>query len=69
MLKPDKYFEQKKHHFASYKRKAARKLFRRAVREYYVMQRKYVEEPLTNKRVQSVLIGEVIKHLPFSKKN
>lgn len=61
MLKPDKYFEQNKHYFPSYNRKAARKLFRRAVREYYVMQRKYVVEPLTQKRVQSVFIGEVIK--------
>lgn len=61
MLKPDKYFEQNKHYFPSYKRIAARKLFRRAVREYYVMQRKYVAEPLTNKRVQSVFIGEEIK--------
>lgn len=61
MLKPDKYFEQNKHYFPSYKRKAARKLFRRAIRDYYVMQRKYVTEPITNKRVESVLIGEVIK--------
>jgi hypothetical protein len=59
MLKPDKYFDANNHHFHSYKRNAARKLFRRAIREYYVMQRKYVYEPLTNKRVQSVFIGEV----------
>jgi hypothetical protein len=61
MLKPDKYFEQNKHYFPSYKRKAARKLFRRAIRDYYVMQRKYLIEPLTKKRVQNVFTGEVIK--------
>ena len=61
MLKPDSYFKQHKDYFPAKDRREARKLFRRAIREYYVMQRKYVIEPESGERVQSVLVGHVIK--------
>ena len=61
MLKPDRYFKDYFFCFPAKDRQKARKLFRRAIREYYVMQRKYVIEPESGERVQSVLIGHVIK--------
>jgi len=61
MLKPDRYFKDYSFCFPAKDRREARKLFRRAIREYYVMQRKYVIEPESGERVQSVLIGHVIK--------
>ena len=62
MVKPDKYFydfvqpdiEPK---FIS----KARKSFRRAIRDYYCMQRQYVYEPETGERVQSVRQGMYIE--------
>jgi hypothetical protein len=51
MLKPDSYFKQHKDYFPAKDRREARKLFRRAIREYYVMQRKYVIEPESGERV------------------
>lgn len=47
--------------FPATTRKKARVLFRRAIREYYVMRRRYVIEPETGTRVQRVFIGEVIQ--------
>ena len=61
MLKPDLYFNKNAYYFPAKDRREARKLFRRAIREYYVMQRKYVIEPESGERVQSVLIGHLIK--------
>jgi hypothetical protein len=61
MLKPDRYFEQIKYHFPTPNRTEARKQFRRAIRSYYVMQRKYVIDPSTGKRAEGVLRGEFIQ--------
>jgi hypothetical protein len=61
MLEPDKYFNSKSEYFPAKDRNKARKLFRRAIRDYYVMQRKYVIEPETGERVQSVFMGYTIK--------
>jgi hypothetical protein len=61
MLSPDKFFKDYHSDFSAQNRSAARRLFRRAIREYYVMQRRYVIEPLSGYRVPSVLIGEVIQ--------
>ncbi len=61
MLKPDLYFEKNKHYFPTTNRREARKQFRRAIRSYYVMQRKYVIDPTNGKRTTGVLIGEYIQ--------
>jgi hypothetical protein len=61
MLSPDKFFEQYQSDFRVQTRSEARKLFRRAIRDYYAMQRRYVMDPESGKRVPSVLIGEVIQ--------
>lgn len=60
MLSPDKLFVRYHPDFPASTRGEARKLFRRAIRDYYAMQRHYVIEPESGDRVQSVLIGEVI---------
>lgn len=61
MLQPDKFFTKYNSEFPAQSRNEALKLFRRAVRDYYVMQTRYVIDPSSNKRVARVLIGEVIK--------
>ncbi len=61
MLKPDKYFKGYEYYFPVKNRQVARKLFRRAIREYYAMQRKYVIEPETGRRVEEIFVGEVIQ--------
>jgi hypothetical protein len=61
VLKPDYYFNSNQSNFSPKVRKQARILFRRAIREYYVMQRRYVVNPQTGRRVQSVLMGHVIQ--------
>ena len=61
MLKPDLYFDKFDQYFDINKRISARKLFRRAVRDYYVMQRRFVFEPKTGKRVESIFYGEYIQ--------
>ena len=63
MLKPDYYFNTPSNlsNFPAKDRKQARILFRRAIREYHVMRRRYVVDPQTGKRVQSVLMGHVIR--------
>jgi len=62
MLKPDLFFYQYRSDFPSVvNRLKARRLFRRAIREYYVMQRTYVIDPSSGARVASILQGEVIK--------
>lgn len=62
MLKPDQYFKNNEHYFPAKNRHKARLLFRRAIRQYHAMRRKYVIDPVTGKRVQSILIGEVVKN-------
>jgi hypothetical protein len=61
MLSPDKFFEQHESNFPAQTRKQARKLFRRAIRDYYVMRRRYVIDPESGNRVPSVLVGELIQ--------
>lgn len=61
MLSPDDFFKGYATDFLPQNRSQARRLFRRAIREFYAMQRRYVIEPETGERVQSVLIGETIK--------
>jgi hypothetical protein len=61
MLSPDKFFKDYHPDFPSQTRNAARKLFRRAVREYYVMRRRYVIDPVTDKRAERVFIGQVVQ--------
>ena len=61
MLSPDKFFEQYQSDFPAQTRSEARRLFRRAIRDYYVMRRRYVIDPKSGKRVPSVLVGEVIR--------
>lgn len=61
MLKPDDFFKGYNNNFPTNDRRKARALFRRAIRDYFVMQRKYVIEPKTNKQVQSVFYGETVK--------
>jgi hypothetical protein len=60
-LKPDRYFEQIEHYFPTPNRREARKQFRRAIRSYYVMQRKYLIDPTNGKRTTGVLLGEYIQ--------
>lgn len=61
MLYPDRLFNCYAFNFPDQTRATARRLFRRAVREYYVMQRRYVVDPVTSRRVSKLLIGEVIQ--------
>jgi hypothetical protein len=58
---PDKLFAHYILDFPAQTRRQARKLFRRAIRDYFVMRRHYVIEPEDGDRVQSVLVGEVIQ--------
>ena len=62
ILKPDNYFKRIEHHFPVKDRHKARLLFRRAIRQYHVMRRRYVIDPATGKRVQRILIGEVFQN-------
>ena len=61
MLKPDNYFKQHSHHFPTKDRATVRKLFRRAVRQYYAMQRKYVIDPVTQLPAKRIYVGAMIK--------
>lgn len=61
MLKPDLYFNKHADYFPAKDRKKARQLFRRAVRDYHVMRRRFVIDPETGRRVQKVMTGAVIK--------
>jgi hypothetical protein len=61
MLSPDKFFGQYDSDFPAETRNEALKLFRRAVRDYYVMRRTYVIDPESGRRAQSVVKGEVIQ--------
>jgi hypothetical protein len=61
MLKPDKFFEDFLwSEFEQKNRRKAKSRFRRAVREYYALQRRYVIEPETGERVQSFRYGQAI---------
>jgi hypothetical protein len=61
MLSPDHFFKKNAYYFPTKNREKARVAFRRAIRDYYVMQRKYVYEPNTRKRVSKVIYGAFIK--------
>ena len=61
MLSPDKFFGQYESDFPAQTRSEARRLFRRAIRGYYVMRQRYIIDPESGKRVPSVLVGEVIQ--------
>jgi hypothetical protein len=61
MLSPDKFWGLYDSDFPAQTRSEARRLFRRAIRDYYAMQRRYVIDPESGKRVPSVLVGEVIQ--------
>ena len=62
MLSPDEFFKRYHSDFPPQTRPNARKLFRRAIRDYYVMQRKYVIEPESGERVHALLVGEFVQH-------
>jgi|LauGreDrversion4_2_1035121.scaffolds.fasta_scaffold113502_3 hypothetical protein len=61
MLSPDAFFGRYHSDFPARTRNEARKLFRRAIRGYYVGRRRYVIDPESGKRVQRVLTGEAIE--------
>jgi hypothetical protein len=61
MLSPDAFFKRYHSEFPVHTRNEARKLFRRAIREYYVGGRRCVIDPESGRRVQRVLTGEAIK--------
>ena len=61
MLKPDTHFKNICHYFPTKHHRLARQLFRRAIREYYVMRRRYVVDPISGKRFESILVGEFIQ--------
>jgi hypothetical protein len=61
MLKPDAYFKSICDYFPTKHHRLARQLFRRAIREYYVMRRRYVVDPTSGKRLESILVGEFIQ--------
>lgn len=61
MLKPDSYFEDFLwSEFEPKNRRKAKGRFRRAIREYYVLQRRYVIEPESGERVQSFRYGQAV---------
>lgn len=61
MLKPDNYFNQNSHYFPAKDRAKARILFRRAIRQFYSMQRKYVIDPVTNLPTKCIYTGAFIR--------
>ena len=61
MLKPDEYFRKISFYFPIKNQRLARQLFRRAIRDYYVMQRQFVVDPETGKRVNGVFVGKFIQ--------
>lgn len=61
MLKPDEYFRKISFYFPIKNHRLARQLFRRAIRDYYVMQRQFVVDPKTGKRVNGVFVRKFIQ--------
>lgn len=62
MLKPDKYFDDfLRFEFEQKHMRKAKARFRRAIREYYVLQRRYVIEPESGERVQGVRYGQLLQ--------
>ena len=62
MLKADKYFvDFLQFEFEQKHRRKAMARFRRAVREYFVLQRRYVIDPESGQRVQGVRYGQQIQ--------
>lgn len=61
MLSPDEFFQRYHSDFPAVTRGKARSLFRRSIRQYYVLQRKYVIDPQSGDRAEKVFVGEVIR--------
>jgi hypothetical protein len=61
MLKPDAYFKAIDHFFPIKNHRLARQLFRRAIRDYYVMRRRLIFDPISGQRVESIFVGEFIQ--------
>jgi retron-type reverse transcriptase len=61
MLKPDSYFKNISHYFQNKNHRLARQLFRRAIRDYYVMRRRLIFDPISGQRVESIFVGEFIQ--------
>ena len=62
MLKPDKYFDDfLQFEFKQKYRRKTKARFRRAIREYFVLQRRYVIDPESGERVQGVRYGQLIQ--------
>ena len=58
MLKPDQYFKDYlQFEIEKEYRRKAQVSFRRAIREFYVMQSRYVIEPVKGRRVQRIEYG------------
>lgn len=61
MVSPDRFFVNYIFDFAPGAHNEARKLFRRAIRQYYVMQRRYVIDAESGKRKPRVSVGMFIQ--------
>ena len=61
VLTPDQFFIQYACHFPVDSQDDARRLFRRAIRDFYVMQARYVVDPESGRRVSKVILGESIQ--------
>ena len=62
MLKPDKYFDDfLQFEFEQKHRRKAKVRFRRAIRHFFVLQRRYVIDPESGERVQGVRYGQLIQ--------
>lgn len=61
MVMPDSFFNLYSSSFRQQTRNEARRLFRRAIREYYVMRRRFVIDPESGRRVKRVFEGEAIQ--------
>ena len=61
VLAPDRFFIHYQADFPAHSRDDARRLFRRAIRDFYVMQARYVVDPESGRRVPKVFLGESIQ--------
>ena len=61
VLAPDRFFIHYQADFPVHNRDEARRLFRRAIRDFYVMQAQYVVDPESGRRVPKVFLGESIQ--------
>jgi hypothetical protein len=69
VLMPDKYFNEYKLYFVNVHLSEARKLFRRAIRQFYVMQRRYVIDPSTGLREKRYQTGASIVKQKHQRRN